>query len=178
MAFDQSSTDHHGDGGGETIVDQFDDDDRSHRIHRNHFQDQFSPSPMDFAHGPPPGFVPPSAPAPNGFHSWSGLTGFLMGIIPLAIIVASMVPAFVTVPVQTAAIGRRRRDVLQQLVDTKSAINDNNPKLQSVILKHIKNSGKQSKSVLDDELLVLMSNFLRELMSTSSDKSTKSKLSN
>ena len=43
----------------------------------------------------------------------SGLTGFLLGIIPLSLIVASMVPAFVSVPVAaaagTAVAGRRRR---------------------------------------------------------------------
>ena len=50
---------------------------------------------------------------PGGFHSWSGLTGFLLGIIPLSIIVASIVPAFVSVPVAGAAVagmaGKRKR---------------------------------------------------------------------
>ena len=50
---------------------------------------------------------------PPGFPSWSGLTGFLLGIIPLSLLVASIVPAFVTVPVASsaaaAAAGRRRR---------------------------------------------------------------------
>lgn len=48
---------------------------------------------------------------PGGFHSWSGLTGFLLGIIPLSIIVASLVPAFVSVPVAGAAAvaGKRRK---------------------------------------------------------------------
>lgn len=57
---------------------------------------------------------------PNGFHSWSGLTGFLLGLIPLGILMASMVPAFVSVPVSTTNIGRRRRkrsaDVESQLL--------------------------------------------------------------
>uniref|UniRef100_T1KJN9 Uncharacterized protein n=1 Tax=Tetranychus urticae TaxID=32264 RepID=T1KJN9_TETUR len=47
----------------------------------------------------------------NNVNSWSGLAGFLLGIIPLGILMASMVPAFVSVPVATAAagVGRRRR---------------------------------------------------------------------
>lgn len=51
---------------------------------------------------------------PSGFPSWNGLTGFLLGIIPLSLLVASIVPAFVTVPIASgaasvAAAGRRRR---------------------------------------------------------------------
>lgn len=49
----------------------------------------------------------------GGLSSWSGLTGFLLGIIPLSLIVASLAPAFVSVPVATAAAGRRRRDAAQ-----------------------------------------------------------------
>lgn len=56
----------------------------------------------------------PSSRPHNGFPSWNGLTGFLLGIIPLSLLVASIVPAFVTVPIASGAAsvvaaGRRRR---------------------------------------------------------------------
>jgi len=53
--------------------------------------------------------------SPAGLPSLSGLTGLLLGIIPLSLLVASIVPAFVTVPVASSAAsvasvaGRRRR---------------------------------------------------------------------
>lgn len=50
----------------------------------------------------------------SGLNSWSGLTGFLLGIIPLSLIVASLAPAFVSVPMATAAAaaGRKRRSTV------------------------------------------------------------------
>ncbi|XP_053200216.1 probable cyclin-dependent serine/threonine-protein kinase DDB_G0292550 [Panonychus citri] len=67
-------------------------------------------------YGPPPSpYDDDNSPSKSGnnnnVNSWSGLAGFLLGIIPLGILMASMVPAFVSVPVATAAagVGRRRR---------------------------------------------------------------------
>lgn len=49
----------------------------------------------------------------SGVNSWSGLAGFLLGILPLGILMASMVPAFVSVPVASAAagVGRKKRSL-------------------------------------------------------------------
>lgn len=65
------------------------------------------------------------------FHSATGMTGFLLGILPLAIIVVSFIPAFVTVPANGPlvpppiggwnnnptwhAIGRKRRDISKKI---------------------------------------------------------------
>ena len=75
--------------------------------YQSYYPTQYFPSPYE---------PPMPSKSSSSLNSWSGLAGFLLGILPLGILMASMVPAFVSVPVTTAAagIGKRKKRSLDQ----------------------------------------------------------------
>lgn len=75
----------------------------------------------------------PGKSSPGGVNSWSGLAGFLLGILPLGILMASMVPAFVSVPVATATagVGRKKRSLDSPLQKARRAVAEYQEKLRN-----------------------------------------------
>lgn len=93
----------------------------------------------------------PGKSSANGVNSWSGLAGFLLGILPLGILMASIVPAFVSVPVATATagMGRKKRSLQSPLDKVRNAINEYENKLfksEDCIKKMLCNTLKRGKS--------------------------------
>lgn len=103
------------------------------------------------------GLSPNGERQPPGLSAWSsGLTGFLLGIIPLSLLVASIAPAFMSVPVGAAmaagAAGRRRRKKRDLIQDRESLrflhqLLEKNPQLSKhLILQKLMISSNEGKS--------------------------------
>lgn len=92
---------------------------------------------------------------PGSLSAWSsGITGFLLGIIPLSLLVASIAPAFMSVPVgaaMAAGAGRRRRRKRQVDSPSKESLRflfqllEKNPLLsEHLILQKMNSKGKSN----------------------------------